>query len=58
MLLMGVERTVRLSQSSFGGCVSNRVAVGATGTRNAILAEPATTAVHDNVGIDVPIIYR
>ena len=29
-----------------------------TGTRNAILAEPATTAVHDNVGIDVPIIYR
>ena len=32
-----------------------------TGTRNAILAEPATTAVHDNVtvvGIDVPILYR
>ena len=27
-----------------------------TGTRNAILAEPATTAVHDNVGIDVPIL--
>ena len=27
-----------------------------TGTRNAMLAEPATTAVHDNVGIDVPII--
>ena len=32
--------------------------VSNTGTRNAILAEPATTAVHDNVGIDVPIIYR
>ena len=29
-----------------------------TGTRNAILAEPATTAVYDNIGIDVPIIYR
>ena len=27
-----------------------------TGTRNAILAEPARTAVHDNVGIDVPTI--
>ena len=26
-----------------------------TGTRNAILAEPATNAVHDNVGFDVPM---
>ena len=34
------------------------LAASGTGTRNAILAEPATTAVHDNVGIDVPIIYR
>ena len=37
--------------------ISDRLADhGSTGTRNAILAEPARTAVHDNVGIDVPTI--
>ena len=37
--------------------VGANVMVGvSTGTRNAVLAEPARTAVHDNVGIDVPTI--
>ena len=50
----------RLLPSLISGQCAREIARCAltTGTRNAILSEPATTAVHDNVGIDVPIIYR